>query len=350
MRSFQIHGSIPYQELRALGLDSSEIKDFSATVNPLPLPDSVCRKISAQNLAAYPDMECYDALSALCEFYSVSRDRIAVSAGMTESIFALPSMFENAVQFSPTYYDYSAAFKKNEKSIKSIDYPDNEIDFEKTFDMLKNEKFDLLVICNPNNPDGKTVSLFQIEKLCGSFPSSVICIDESYQEMSLGCESALTLTQKFENLLVLKSLTKPFGIGGIRAAYAVSSSVIIEKLKYCFLPWGVSSIAQRIIPEFFKEWNCYRNQWCWIQTEKQRVIRELNRSGIITKSTICPFFFIVCKNATDFRKHMLLQHRISVRDCTSFGMPNYIRVMPSDSRSNDTIIQILSREILVNKE
>jgi histidinol-phosphate/aromatic aminotransferase/cobyric acid decarboxylase-like protein len=269
---------------------------------------------------------------------------------MTESIFALPSMFENAVQFSPTYYDYSAAFKKNEKSIKSIDYPDNEIDFEKTFDMLKNEKFDLLVICNPNNPDGKTVSLFQIEKLCGSFPSSVICIDESYQEMSLGCESALTLTQKFENLLVLKSLTKPFGIGGIRAAYAVSSSVIIEKLKYCFLPWGVSSIAQRIIPEIFEEWDYYKKQWIGIHKEKNRIVRGLNRSGVGTISSICPFIFVVCENATELRTKMLQKHKISVRDCTSFGMPHYIRVMPSDSRSNDTIIQVLSREILVNQE
>ena len=348
--AFQIHGSIPYNELRVLGIDPSEITDFSATVNPLPLPERVYKKISAQDLAAYPDIDCFEARRAISDFYSIRPEKIVVTAGMTETIFSMPSLFNNAIQFSPTYYDYAAAFRKKRKKIKSVEFPGSETEFEKAINLLRSDKFDLVIICNPNNPDGKTVSLFQIEKLCGSFPSSVICIDESYQEMSLGCESALTLTQKFENLLVLKSLTKPFGIGGIRAAYAVSSSVIIEKLKYCFLPWGVSSIAQRIIPEFFKEWNCYRNQWCWIQTEKQRVIRELNRSGIITKSTICPFFFIVCKNATDFRKHMLLQHRISVRDCTSFGMPNYIRVMPSDSRSNDTIIQILSREILVNKE
>lgn len=347
---FQIHGSIPYNELRVLGIDPSEITDFSATVNPLPLPERVYKKVSAQNLAAYPDIDCFEAVSAISDFYSIRCEKIVVTAGMTETIFSMPSLFNKAVQFSPTYYDYSAAFRKREKSIKSVDFPDNKTDFEKAYNLLKNEKFDLLFICNPNNPDGKTVSLSQIDKLCNAFPNSVICIDESYQEMSLESESALALTKKIENLLVLKSLTKPFGIGGIRAAYAISSPGIINKIKHCLLPWGVSSIAQRIIPEIFEEWEYYKNQWIYIHKEKNRIVRGLNRSGVGTKSSICPFIFVVCENATELRKKMLQKHKISVRDCTSFGMPQYIRVMPLDSRSNDNIVKVLSREILINQE
>ncbi|NLW30387.1 MAG: aminotransferase class I/II-fold pyridoxal phosphate-dependent enzyme [Fibrobacter sp.] len=348
--AFQIHGSIPYNELRVLGIDPSEITDFSATVNPLPLPERVSKKVSAQDLAAYPDIDCFEARRAISDFYSIRPEKIVVTAGMTETIFSMPSLFNNAIQFSPTYYDYAAAFRKKRKKIKSVEFPGSETEFEKAINLLRSDKFDLVIICNPNNPDGKTVSLFQIEKLCGSFPSSVICIDESYQEMSLESESALALTKKYENLLVLKSLTKPFGIGGIRAAYAISSPGIINKIKQRLLPWGVSSIAQRIIPEIFKEWDYYKKQWIGIHKEKNRIVRGLNRSGVGTISSICPFIFVVCENATELRTKMLQKHKISVRDCTSFGMPHYIRVMPSDSRSNDTIIQVLSREILVNQE
>ncbi|MDO5576760.1 MAG: aminotransferase class I/II-fold pyridoxal phosphate-dependent enzyme, partial [Fibrobacter sp.] len=237
--------------------------------------------------------------------------------------------------------DYSAAFKKNRKSIRSIDFPECQCDFEKTFDLLKKEKFDLIIICNPNNPDGKMVSSVQIDELCRAFPQTVICIDESYQEMSLKCESVLPYVNKNENLLVLKSLTKPFGIGGIRASYAVSSQKIIDRLKSSVLPWGVSSIAQRIIPEFFNEWDYYQKQWQEIQAEKERIICNLNRASITTRSSVCPFFFIACKDASAITSQLLEQYKISVRDCTSFGMPHYIRIMPSVESNNDRLIEVL---------
>lgn len=345
MGHFQIHGSMPYQKLRLLGLDPSEILDFSATVNPLPLPKSVCRKISAQNLAAYPDIDCHDAVMALSEFHSISPDRIVISAGMTETIFLLPMIFGNAVQFSPTYYDYFAAFKKNGKRIRDIAFPDSQRNFEKTLDLLKNEKFDLIIICNPNNPDGKKLSSVQIDELCRAFQQAVICIDESYQEMSLKCESVLPYVNKRRNLLVLKSLTKPFGIGGIRASYVVSSQKIIDRFKAAVLPWGVSSIAQRIIPEFFNEWNYYQKQWHEIQAEKERIICKLNSANITTQSSICPFFFVVCKDASVITAQLLEQYKISVRDCTSFGMPHFIRIMPSVESNNDRLIEVLKTSL-----
>lgn len=333
---------MPFAELRELNIDPVSVLDFSATVNPFQLPESVQKLISPQGLSSYPDIDCYEAVKSIAGFYNIHREQIAITAGMTEAIFALPRLFSNAAQFGPTYGDYAEAYRRNSKQMESLPIPEAS-GISDILERLQHRQFDVVIVCNPNNPDGRYLSTDSIRQVCEAIPETTVCIDESYQELGENCETVLPLLSHCKNLLILKSLTKPFGIGGLRVAYAVSAKETIQELKKYLLPWGVSSIAQRIIPELIRSMKTFAHQWKQIHNEKRNMLAELDRLGIRTTSSRCPFFFIHCENATRLRRLLLIEFHIAVRDCTSFGMPKLIRIMPGIPENNILLLDALHR-------
>lgn len=330
----QLHGSLPYCELRQLGISPSAVIDFSATVNPCPLPEQIQQLFHSEGVSAYPDTECYEARSSLAAHHEISTDWITITAGLTETIFVLPHLYNRAVQFSPTYGDYTAAYQRFRKGVQSVGFPCLDANFGAAIDELKSKTFRLLIICNPNNPTGDYLPVYRIQELCEQFGNATICIDESYQEMGENCDSAIPLITRFRNLLVLKSLTKPFGIGGLRAGYAVSSGGVLKRIRKYLMPWGVSSIAQRIVPSLISNRIYFQQQWAAILAKKQDLMHTISNEGFSVSSGRCPFFLVKTGNGEYTRKRLLTDHHIAIRSCASFGMPEWIRVMPGRPEQN----------------
>jgi len=337
----QLHGSIPYEQLRKENISIAGLIDFSATVNPYPFPEQITSKLTQIDISHYPDPQSYEAVQALAALHQIPSDWICVTAGLTEPIFYLPWLYKTAVCFSPTYGDYRAAFTRWKRHFIEFCYPGDESEFAEILAKLHKTHFNLLIICNPNNPDGNVLSNDQIQQLCLQFPQATICIDESYQEMSRTCDSALILTDSFRNLLVLKSLTKPFGIGGIRAAYLVCSGPALQEIRQMQTPWSVSVIAQNIIPLFVEQYPLFRRQWNAIWHQKQQLLKAFKQLGISTTTSPCPFFLAKVKDASGLRIKLLREHRIAIRDCSSFGLPEWIRIMPSVEPKNIRLIEAL---------
>ncbi|HEX2955413.1 MAG TPA: histidinol-phosphate transaminase [Chitinispirillaceae bacterium] len=339
--SFQIHGSIPYQDLRRLGIKAGDILDFSATVNPYPLPQKIIECFSGEQIAGYPDSQCYDVIQALHGYYRIPEDCFTVNVGTSEVIYNFPHLFKRPVQFGPTYGDYRFAFTRCGREIMTIDYPADRESLNRAIDTIKKADADLVIICSPNNPDGKLIHHADIEMLCQKLPKAVICIDESYQEMSDTCETFIPRIPEFSNILVLKSFTKPFGLGGLRTGYAAGSSEIVRSIKQCSLPWGISTLAQRIIPLLFDELEYFRNQWNLILENRNRLCTEFERSGLKVKKSVCPFFLLNVGNSEQVRQELLMKHRIAVRSCSSFGYPELLRIMPGEEEKNRVLLRAI---------
>jgi histidinol-phosphate/aromatic aminotransferase/cobyric acid decarboxylase-like protein len=80
-KGIQLHGSIPYGEVCSLGISPSEIHDFSATVNPFPLPEEIQKLINHEGIKAYPDHESFAAVSALSGLHDIAREMVVVCTG-----------------------------------------------------------------------------------------------------------------------------------------------------------------------------------------------------------------------------------------------------------------------------
>ncbi len=340
-QTFQIHGSIPYQDLRRLGIKAEDILDFSATVNPYPLPDKIIKCFSPEQIAGYPDNQCYDVINALHSHYNIPEECFTVNVGTSEIIYNFPHLFKRPIQFSPTYGDYRFAFTRSGREMMTIDYPVDSESLNMAVDTIKKTEADLLIICNPNNPDGKQMHHTDIEMLCRLLPDAVICIDESYQEMSDSCETFVPRITEFSNVLILKSFTKPFGLGGLRTGYAAGSPEIIHRIKKSSLPWGISTIAQRIIPVLFEEMEYFRNQWKLILENRNQLCNVFENSGMQVRKSVCPFFLLNVGNSEQVRQKLLMKHRIAVRSCSSFGYPELLRIMPGDKAKNQVLLDAL---------
>ncbi|MDG5816015.1 histidinol-phosphate transaminase [Chitinispirillales bacterium ANBcel5] len=339
--NYQKHGSIPYKELRAFGIDQEKILDFSATVNPLPMPQSIRSLFSADGIKSYPDPDSYDAINALSNYYNLAPEMFVITAGVTETIFILPQIANSAIQFVPTYGDYQMAFERYKKSIISLQFPASEKQLVSFVKYFRKKNADLLIVCNPNNPDGLYLTVDEIEYLCRELKDSIICVDESYQEMGKGSKSAVSIINSYENLILLKSLTKPFGIGGLRIGYTVSSAKNSGKIRSLVIPWGVSGLAQKVIPAVLDHIEEYKSQWNQIHKQKESLIGQIERIGIPVEHGVCPFFLIKMEKSVNIRLELLRRYSIAVRDCSSFSLEGKIRLMPSVDKNNRLLLEVL---------
>lgn len=280
-------------------------------------------------------------IQALHSYYRIPEECFTVNVGTSEIIYNFPHLFKRPVQFGPTYGDYRFAFARIGREMMTIDYPADRDSLDMAVGTIKMADADLLIICSPNNPDGKRVLNEDIMMLCQQLPETVICIDESYQEMSDSCGSFVPRIPEFSNLLILKSFTKPFGLGGLRTGYAAGSPEIIQRIKDCSLPWGISTIAQRIIPLLFNDIEYFRNQWNLILENRNQLCVEFENSGLKVKKSVCPFFLLDVGNSEQVRQELLMNHRIAVRSCASFGYPELLRIMPKEKEKNKILFKVI---------
>jgi histidinol-phosphate/aromatic aminotransferase/cobyric acid decarboxylase-like protein len=323
-------------------MKAEDIIDFSATVNPYSLPPEIIKCFNAEQIASYPDSQCFHVINALQKYYSLPEKFFTVNIGTSEIIYIFPHLFKRPLQFGPTYGDYQDAFTRLGRTMLNIDYPVDLNTLVLSIDKIRNAGADLLIICSPNNPDGKRVLITEIEMLCKLLPETVICIDESFQEMSYNCETCMPLISEYSNLLILKSFTKPFGLGGLRAGYAAGSSQLIQKIRNFSLPWGVSTIAQRIIPLLFEDIGYFKSQWLLLLNNRDSLCDNLTNRGLHIIKSVCPFFLLNVGDSEQVRQHLLKDFRIAVRSCSSFGYPELLRIMPGDKEKNQILLNALS--------
>lgn len=343
----QIHGSTPYDELRKLGIAPSEITEFSASINPLPSPFNINEALLGVDLKNYPDRESVELKEIIARSYNFDSKYVLPAAGTTDAIYSLPDVFLQPLLLSPTYSDYEDAFVKKEinvqKTIFSFLMSEG---IEEAIEKLSDISWDILIIVNPNNPTGEYIEPDEIEMLLKRFSDRVILVDEAYQETGEDCHSSLDLIPRYENLLILRSLTKSYGLPGVRCGWVAASGDLHNELCNTLKPWQIGKLDEVLFIKVLENKHEYEKQWKKILCQKDLMLKKLTNAGIRFYSGRAPFFLLDVENASEMRLKLLEEFHIHVRDCTSFGLDNYIRIMPGmeewNNRLISAILQILS--------
>jgi histidinol-phosphate aminotransferase len=129
------------------------------------------------------------------------------------------------------------------------------------------------------------------------------------------------------NLVILRSMTKDYALAGLRLGYAIAAEPIISTLKRVRPPWNVNAIAQKAGIVAMNADSYLQECSNKIREARDFLIKELERLGLPSLPSQTNFFLVEVGNATAFRQ-TLLNKGILVRDCTSFGLPQYIRLAP----------------------
>ncbi|HKR57405.1 MAG TPA: histidinol-phosphate transaminase, partial [Candidatus Nitrosopolaris sp.] len=215
-------------------VDARTVKiDFSSNVNPLGVSKKVIESIRrdlASLTSSYPDPECKELKQALSNYLNVASDNISVGNGATDIIHNFARLFakKKVVIPSPSFCEYELASRRVGAEVLLVPLRNSNLDADEIIE--KADDSDALFLCNPNNPTGllyKKSLKNIIEKINGT---TKILVDECFVELVNHPErhTMIRNINEFDNVIILRSLTKSFGLAGLRLGYSVSSPMIAK--------------------------------------------------------------------------------------------------------------------------
>ena len=383
------HGGNIYKVFREKNI--KEILDYSSNINPYGIPESLKKRITEnlEVLERYPDPDYVELRQKLANLNKVNLSDIILGNGATEIIFLFMKVInpKKILIVSPTFGEYERAVKSTEipgdivslscsDDNKNIENKKIEIeyfelkesdDFKLNIENLKNElenKYDLLIICNPNNPTGKFLKLAQTEEIlkeCNKYDTKLF-IDEAFIEfLSDGMkESIINTEENKKNLFVTRAFTKFFAIPGLRLGYGMYFDKELEqKISEKKEPWSVNNIAEMAGLTVLDDTEYIGKTLKWITEEKIYMYEKLNEiSGIKVYETEVNFItgkideklFSEGLNVKVLREKMLEQG-ILIRDASNFNFldERFFRLAIKDRASNERVIEAMKEIFQTNK-
>ena len=336
------HGSINYVELETLGIAPEDVLDFSANLNPFgPLPEVITTLCNSQHtlnkaISHYPDSEASCLRQSLAEKLGIKAENILVGSGSTELIrltaLAYFAKGDQVLIIEPTYSEYRTACQIVGASlIQQQLSPQNGfwLDIDETIELIRQHHPRGIFICNPNNPTGRYLSRETFSKILDTCRDSLVVLDEAYVNFVNSAWPSMDLALQAEesNLLILRSMTKDYAIAGLRLGYGIARKDIIATLRRICPPWNVNAIAQKAGILAIAEEEYLRRCQSELNKAKSYLMTELSGLGLSVFPSEANFFLVEVGDATTFRSK-LLEQRILVRDCSSFNLPQYIRIAP----------------------
>lgn len=262
--------------------------DFSANVSPLGVPESVRAAICAASAEAdrYPDPRC----TALCELIAahegVSPAQVLCGNGASDLIWrAVRSTApECALVTAPCFGEYEASLEA--AGCEIVRYAMVEpFPLGEDFLALIDNNVDIAILCNPNNPTGRTIDPLLLRRIVGRCAETGIrlLLDECFVDFldEPGRHTAVGLLGEFPNLVILKAFTKLYALAGVRLGYVLcADDAFLESMRRCAPPWSVSTLAQAAGCAALQNVNYVNQVRDLIRTERPRLTERLCALGL----------------------------------------------------------------------
>lgn len=296
-------------------------------------------------LNRYPDPYHTQLKSALANLKGLATNQVFLGNGSDEVIdlcfrlFCTPKQ-DSVMVFTPTYGMYEVLAQINDVSVIREPLINNQlIDIKSAKASIEKYKPKLLFICSPNNPTGSSIPIRDIEALL-DFYSGVLVIDEAYIDFSKE-ESALSQLSKRKNLIVCQTLSKAYGLAGIRLGIAYASPMIVQWLNKIKPPYNISTLnAQAAFNRLAKKQDIQNEINCIIH-EKAHLENELKKLECITYVYPSQANFLLIETPKAEKLHaFLLSNNIRVRDRSSL-IKNSLRISIGSPQENKQLLKTL---------
>lgn len=315
--------------------------------------ESPTAPFKTKNLALnyYPDQRQIKGLEEkLASYYQVQKDSLLVTRGSDDGIDLLMRFFlragvDSILQCTPTFSMY--AFYATLQQADIVNCPlDSANDFSFSMEQLISTwqpSCKLIMLCRPNNPTGTLIKLTIIAALCEYFANkAVIVVDEAYIEFAQ-TKSATSLIERFDNLIILRTLSKAFGLAALRLGAIVAQPQVIQALQNTIPPYSLSTVvvdlALRALNRKWLETNV-----ATILKQRQLMIDKLSHSPWI--SNIYPShtnFILVTSPKAQALAIWLAQQNIAVRSfANSQELATMIRISIGTSAQNSALLTALA--------
>lgn len=298
--------------------------------SPFPPSKAVSEAVFAesQKLQLYSDPENINVRKAICDVYGVDINQVIVTNGSDEVLnFAFMAF---ADEKSPLVFpDITYGFYPVFAQLSHIPYTETPLkdDFTiDTNDYIGANK--TVVIANPNAPTGICLSLSQIERIVKSNPDNVVIIDEAY--VDFGAESAVSLVDKYDNLLVTQTFSKSRSMAGARLGFGIGNEKLIADLntiRYSTNPYNVNRMTEAAGVAALKDNGYYMDNCKSIIANREWTVSELEKLGFSVLPSKANFVFAKSDKIDGEKLYLELKNRgILVRHFTKQRICQYNRI------------------------
>lgn len=352
------HGSDLEKIEEIYGIKKEDITSFSANVNPLGLSSKLKASLAEHLdvITSYPDREYTALRKTIADYCGSEYEHILVGNGSTEliSLFIQMEHPKKAMIIGPTYSEYEREVSLGGGA--SLYFPlkesaDFKLDLDKLDEQL-NESIDLLILCNPNNPTSSAItrsamrSILDICKLHDIF----VMVDETYIEFADNYAeiNAVPLTAYYNNLIILRGISKFFASPGLRLGYAVTGNTdLIKTINSHKNPWTINSLAETAGRLMFTDSAYIRETKELISAERNRIVKKLKEMPDFKVYEPSANFVLVKILREDLNADILfdkaIRQNMMIRNCSSFPFLSnkYFRFCFMMPTMNDKLLELI---------
>ena len=348
-----LHGGNLERAMEKYGISSEKIIDFSANINPLGFSSKTREAIikNLDRLSHYPDPECKEAKKEISAYFKIDYENIILGNGSTELIYLIVQTLKpkKVLIPVPTFCEYERALNNNNVSINFYKLKEKQeflVSLDEIIPQLAG--IDLVFLCNPNNPIGTFLPKKEMLTLVKEVQKRKIflVLDEAFIDLYEE-DSLIKEVKNYDHLIVLRSLTKFYGLPGLRIGFGASSPKLIKKLEAQKIPWSVNCLAQTAVREILQDEKFISKSKSFLLEEKEYFYQELSNIGgwkVYKPSTNFIFIKLLGNISSEGLMEQLAKKGILIRDCSNFrGLEEgkFIRVAVRTRKENIKLLKEL---------
>lgn len=335
-------------------LINDQTNDCLLHANELPwCPPIMTNTIETIQFNRYPTLAPKKQLQmVLANCYDINPNELLLTRGSDEGIDLLMRLFlrpgvDSIMQCPPTFSMYAFFARLQQAFVINCPLQENDAGFyldRKSMTACWQPNCKLIILCRPNNPTGELIDLETIACLCKQYANqSMIVVDEAYIEFSEE-QSATSLINQFDNLMVLRTLSKAYGLAGLRLGAVIAQATLIKSLNKLCAPFPLSSAVIELAL------NALQNK-TWFTTTQQRIkqlradlAKKLETLSWIEKVYPSAANFLLIK--TPYATSLAIwfqQHRIVIRAFSDNPqLKNYLRITVGNDTQNTQLLAALA--------
>lgn len=359
-----VHGGDVEHVAAQYGLMSEALLDFSANINPAGPPPGVLRRLArdaqdARLLMRYPGAELRELRRAISHHTDAPEEAIVIANGTTSLIDAAVRAIapKRCLLPTPSFSEYARALAAVRCQIVPLRL-DAEQDFrfgaEELERLIRSEQVDLCIITNPHNPSGALIRRPAIDRIIQSAQEAGVrvILDEAFIDYMID-ESSTSVAAGFDNLVVLRSLTKFYAMPALRVGYSVASPRFAATMRGHVPSWPVTTLAANAAVEALHDVG-YASQAREVnEAERVHLAAALASLGLHVYPSSANFLFVRLPQraplAGALRERLIIEHRIIIRDCSNYeGLEpgRFIRVAIRDRKDNIRLTEALRSALI----
>ena len=331
------HGDDGYRHARPI------LADFSTNVWYGGPPAGLQEYVFSQwpTVSRYPEVLAESLAARIAAHHGVAPTQMLVSSGTTESIYLVAQAWagRRTTVLTPAFAEYEDACRLHGHALRFMAW-DN---LGATTQLAS----DLVFICNPNNPTGSVLATGLLPALLAQNPATVFVLDEAFIEFTTSIESAMPLLATFDNLLIMRSLTKAYAIPGLRLGYVVASAALVARLSCGKAPWAVNALAVAAGHFIFENYAQVQLPLAQLLAEKTALVAQMAQNPGLELLPSQTHYFLARTHsgtAAALKRWLLEQHGLLIRDASNFRglMPTHFRIGTRQPADNQLLLNALA--------